>query len=537
MLFLQYTLLGLVLGGVYGIAASGLVLTYTTSGIFNFAHGAIAMLSAFTYWQFRVGWHWPAPLALFVVLGVLAPLLGAVLYVGSCGPARHLGGHQDHRDHRADARLRALANWIWNPLTPRTARLLLRQQRLGLDLRQQGHLARDHRPRMRRRDRPRVALPVPRTCTGVAMRAVVDDPDLLRLNGGRPERLATHVVGAGAFLAALAGILITPIQGAAMTPTPSPCWSSTPSPPPCSAGCAACRARSSGAIVLGLATNYVIAYFPATARSGATSAQSIPMILLFVILWCCPRTGCAAPPCCGPVSGSRCRRSARRCCGRVILVGVMFLLRRSWRRRRSTTEHRLGFALDRAVAGAAHRLRRRDQPGGAVLRGHRHDRRLPLRRHGPERNPHMTVWGLVAAALVCAVVGGLVALPALRLRGLYLALATMAFGVFVSCMILRRSAARVVRAPLLDLPGGSLTVPAPKIGPMDPQARHVPHVPDRAVRRPRRPAVLLRHSGYGRRLAAMKDSPAACATLGMSPIASSSASSCSRPPSPASAAR
>ena len=78
--FLQYTILGLVIGGVYGIAASGLVVTYTTSGIFNFAHGAIAMLAAFTYWQLRFGWGWPAPLALLVVLGVLAPLLGALLY-------------------------------------------------------------------------------------------------------------------------------------------------------------------------------------------------------------------------------------------------------------------------------------------------------------------------------------------------------------------------------------------------------------------------------------------------------------------------
>jgi branched-subunit amino acid ABC-type transport system permease component len=47
--FIQYTVLGLVIGGVYGIAAAGLVVTYTTSGIFNFAHGAIAMLAAFSY--------------------------------------------------------------------------------------------------------------------------------------------------------------------------------------------------------------------------------------------------------------------------------------------------------------------------------------------------------------------------------------------------------------------------------------------------------------------------------------------------------
>ncbi len=54
--FVTFTILGLVLGSVYAIAASGLVLTYNTSGIFNFAHGAQAMLGAFLYWQFRYGW-------------------------------------------------------------------------------------------------------------------------------------------------------------------------------------------------------------------------------------------------------------------------------------------------------------------------------------------------------------------------------------------------------------------------------------------------------------------------------------------------
>ena len=39
---------GLTSAAIYAVAASGLVLTYTTSGIFNFAHGAIGMLAAFT---------------------------------------------------------------------------------------------------------------------------------------------------------------------------------------------------------------------------------------------------------------------------------------------------------------------------------------------------------------------------------------------------------------------------------------------------------------------------------------------------------
>src|ERR1700693_1869201 len=81
-LFITYTIFGLVLGGVYGIAASGLVLTYNTSGIFNFAHGAEAMLGAFMYWEVRYSWHWPARLAVVFVFGVSGPVMGAILYGG-----------------------------------------------------------------------------------------------------------------------------------------------------------------------------------------------------------------------------------------------------------------------------------------------------------------------------------------------------------------------------------------------------------------------------------------------------------------------
>ena len=51
---LQFTLFGLMLGCVYAIAAMGLVLTYTVTGVFNFAHGAVGMLAAFTYFELRV---------------------------------------------------------------------------------------------------------------------------------------------------------------------------------------------------------------------------------------------------------------------------------------------------------------------------------------------------------------------------------------------------------------------------------------------------------------------------------------------------
>jgi branched-chain amino acid transport system permease protein len=59
--FLVFTIVGLSLAAIYAVIASGLVLTYTTTGIFNFAHGAAGMLAAFAYWQLRFDWDWPAP--------------------------------------------------------------------------------------------------------------------------------------------------------------------------------------------------------------------------------------------------------------------------------------------------------------------------------------------------------------------------------------------------------------------------------------------------------------------------------------------
>src|SRR5438309_4580576 len=77
--FLALTIVGVAIGAIYAVAASGLVVTYTTSGVFNFAHGAIGMFMAFLYWELRVHQHWPAPVALVVVLLILSPLLGALI--------------------------------------------------------------------------------------------------------------------------------------------------------------------------------------------------------------------------------------------------------------------------------------------------------------------------------------------------------------------------------------------------------------------------------------------------------------------------
>ncbi len=75
-----YIISGLTVGSIYAISALGLVLTYTSSRVFNFAHGAIAYgLAVFYYYLTRQnGWS-IATAAPFTIL-VVAPLVGLTLY-------------------------------------------------------------------------------------------------------------------------------------------------------------------------------------------------------------------------------------------------------------------------------------------------------------------------------------------------------------------------------------------------------------------------------------------------------------------------
>jgi len=54
-----FLVVGIALGGVYAISAAGLVVTYATTGIFNFAQAAIGCFLAFCYWQLTIQWGVP----------------------------------------------------------------------------------------------------------------------------------------------------------------------------------------------------------------------------------------------------------------------------------------------------------------------------------------------------------------------------------------------------------------------------------------------------------------------------------------------
>ena len=73
-----YVITGVSDGAIYALAALGLVLTYKTSGIFNFAIGAQAAASAYVFYSLRVsvGLPWPvAALSSMLLIGLLGSLL------------------------------------------------------------------------------------------------------------------------------------------------------------------------------------------------------------------------------------------------------------------------------------------------------------------------------------------------------------------------------------------------------------------------------------------------------------------------------
>ena len=75
----SFLVVGIALGGIYAITAGGLVVTYATTGIFNFSHAAIGCFLAICYWQLTVKQGLPTLVALVITLLVIAPAIGFLL--------------------------------------------------------------------------------------------------------------------------------------------------------------------------------------------------------------------------------------------------------------------------------------------------------------------------------------------------------------------------------------------------------------------------------------------------------------------------
>jgi branched-chain amino acid transport system permease protein len=76
--FLEYSLLGLLSGGVMALIALSFVLIYKGTGVINFAVGEVMMLGAYLYYAAAVTWGlapWLAFVLALIVIGVLAVIV------------------------------------------------------------------------------------------------------------------------------------------------------------------------------------------------------------------------------------------------------------------------------------------------------------------------------------------------------------------------------------------------------------------------------------------------------------------------------
>src|SRR5207248_6376759 len=76
---LPFIVSGIATGSIYGLAGTGLVLTYKTSGIFNFGYGALATAAAYLFYFLHVDQEIDWKIAFFVAVFVLGPLRGLAM--------------------------------------------------------------------------------------------------------------------------------------------------------------------------------------------------------------------------------------------------------------------------------------------------------------------------------------------------------------------------------------------------------------------------------------------------------------------------
>ena len=209
--FLQFTVFGVMLGAGYAIAATGLVVTYTTSGVFNFAQGAVGMIAAFGYWELVSAHNVPTWAALLIVLILGASIAGAFV---ERVLMRRLHGASAERPVMVTLGLMVIltgvATVVWSPTVQRTVDPQINGQfrLVGINIQNQYVLIIG------------VAIAVAlglrllfySTRTGYALRAVVDDPDLLGMAGVSPNRMSQYGWILGFIMAALSGVLLAPTQ-------------------------------------------------------------------------------------------------------------------------------------------------------------------------------------------------------------------------------------------------------------------------------------------------------------------------------------
>ena len=504
--FLIFTVVGLTLSAVYAIVASGLVLTYATTGIFNFAHGAIGMFVAFSYWQFRFAWGMPTPVALVLALGVLAPAIGLLI---DRVIMRGLRGTSEATRLVVSISLLvgliAVANIVWEPGNSRPFRTFFEGKRIDVFVTtityHQGITI-------------LVAVIVAAglrwllhgTRIGVSMRANVDDGTLTLLNGARPNRIAGLSWAVGGFLAGVGGVLIAPtlsLEAGSLSLLIINAY----------AAAIFGRLRSIpltfvGAIVIGLTEGYLAGYLPGDNRYLAAFRPAAAVIILFVALLLVPNPRLRDRTHIREYFPAPTHSGMAMMAGAVVVVAVVMVTTLDTV---SLISYGPVFSLGIValslvpLVGFAGQISLAQLSFGAVGA-------IAVAHHGVGGSP----LGLVLAVVFAALVGIVVALPVMRLSGIYLALATAAFAVALDRWMFNLPDFDIGPVHISIFEVGSVSVdPVRLFGRDFDTPGSLMMLSAVAFALVALLVAALRWSRFGRQLVAMRDSEAACATFGL----------------------
>jgi ABC-type branched-subunit amino acid transport system ATPase component/branched-subunit amino acid ABC-type transport system permease component len=425
--FLPFVVIGLSVGSIYGLAATGLVLTYKTSGIFNFAYGALASVSVFTFYELHDVQSWPWPLAGAVCVFVVGPVMGYLLEL----LARQLAAAD--RTLQIGAMV-GLVVWIVSVtgilfsdtsgtfpafLPTSTVRLLdVNIQWEQIIVAVVGFAAAGALYAFLRFTR-----------RGVELRAVVDDPDLLSVTGTSSVRVRRLAWMIGSAFAALSGLLIAPnLQLSALALT-------------------LLVVQAFSAAAIGYFTNLPLTYVGGllTGVAGAVATKyvvnvpwligfpsSLPFVVLFIVLLVTPRTRLVVRSFVVPhrIPPSWHAPARARLLSGLVFLAVLCTV--PWLVGTDLASYTSALILVILILSL-----------GLLLRT---SRQVSLCQYafaaiGAAAMAHFTSAGipwliaLLLAALVAVPVGAFIAIPAIRLSGVFLALATLGFGILLEQMV------------------------------------------------------------------------------------------------------
>lgn len=497
-LFIATTVFGLYIGSAYAIAASGLVLTYSTTRVFNLAHGAISMVMAYMYWQLKVAAGLPTWLAVFLVVFVIAPLFGLVLDRIMRGLSEAPVSVSLVVTVALFMALIGVATQVWPSSENRAVEYFFGYRAATIFGVSVGY---HYLITILVAGLVAFALwyLLNQTLVGTAMRAAVDNRELLELFGAEAKYVSMLSWAVGSSLAALGGVLLVAYTGLDY-------YSLTFLVVAAFAAAMLGQLRSLpltyvGALGLGLGSTYIQNYaFQDNPILQLGLQSSLPTFLLFAILVLVPQVRLRV----GQVKGIMAAnvpsssRSALTAIG-VFAVGVVVANLLG-----DTAIQKFGLAVAFGIVllsmvlltgyGGYLSLAQFSFVGIGASVVAKMDTASPI--------------ALFWAAAIAAVVGALVALPVLRLTGLYLALATLAFGQLMDKL--------VFNANFMFGQNGSL--PVRRVGllgdSMDSDAAYV--VLMLAAFLLIGLAVLgIRRGPLGRLLIALRDSPQAAGTLGL----------------------